>query len=97
MITWQIDEELMNDDGAFSLDQVGTSHIIFPDTASKELTNQSRNHDQLMELAGLACAQTVARTFPVKSHKRVLVIVGPGNQVCFVHYSDEVAGCVSRF
>lgn len=34
-----------------------------------------------MELAGLACAQTVARTYPAKSYKKVLVIVGPGNQV----------------
>ncbi|GHJ86917.1 hypothetical protein NliqN6_3319 [Naganishia liquefaciens] len=51
----KIDQELMSDDGAFSL-------------------------DQLMELAGLACAQTVARTFPAKTHRRVLVIVGPGNQ-----------------
>lgn len=36
---------------------------------------------QLMELAGLACAQTVAQTYPAKTHKQVLVIVGPGNQV----------------
>ncbi|KAJ9110971.1 hypothetical protein QFC20_002738 [Naganishia adeliensis] len=36
--------------------------------------------DQLMELAGLACAQTVARTYPAKTYKKVLVIVGPGNQ-----------------
>lgn len=34
-----------------------------------------------MELAGLACAQTVARTYPAASYKRVLVIIGPGNQV----------------
>ncbi|KAJ9106725.1 hypothetical protein QFC19_003037 [Naganishia cerealis] len=36
--------------------------------------------DQLMELAGLACAQTVARTYPSSRYKRVLVIIGPGNQ-----------------
>ncbi|KAK1926474.1 YjeF N-terminal domain-containing protein [Papiliotrema laurentii] len=36
--------------------------------------------DQLMELAGLSCAQAVARTFPPSSHKRVLVACGPGNQ-----------------
>ena len=34
-----------------------------------------------MELAGLSCAQALAKTFPVHSHKRVLVTCGPGNQV----------------
>ncbi|KAI9635376.1 YjeF N-terminal domain-containing protein [Dioszegia hungarica] len=36
--------------------------------------------DQLMELAGLACAQAVAKTYPVNTHPRVLVCCGPGNQ-----------------
>jgi len=51
----QIDEELMNSAGAFSL-------------------------DQLKELAGLACAQTLARVYDNKTHPRVLVCCGPGNQ-----------------
>ncbi|KAG7088105.1 hypothetical protein E1B28_012130 [Marasmius oreades] len=36
--------------------------------------------DQLMELAGLACAQTVARVFDKDKYPRVLVCCGPGNQ-----------------
>ncbi|KAI0312996.1 YjeF N-terminal domain-like protein [Amylostereum chailletii] len=36
--------------------------------------------DQLMELAGLACAQTLATVFDSKTHPRVLVCCGPGNQ-----------------
>ncbi|WVQ97936.1 NAD(P)H-hydrate epimerase [Kwoniella sp. CBS 9459] len=36
--------------------------------------------DQLMELAGLSCAQALAKSFPVQSHKRVMVACGPGNQ-----------------
>jgi NAD(P)H-hydrate epimerase len=51
----QIDEELMNAAGAFSL-------------------------DQLMELAGLACAQTLAKVYDVEKYRRVLVCCGPGNQ-----------------
>lgn len=51
----QIDEELMNEHGAFSL-------------------------DQLMELAGLACATTVQKVYPPATHPRVLVCCGPGNQ-----------------
>jgi NAD(P)H-hydrate epimerase len=35
---------------------------------------------QLMELAGLACAQTLAHVYPRDKHKRVLVCCGPGNQ-----------------
>jgi NAD(P)H-hydrate epimerase len=34
--------------------------------------------EQLMELAGLACAQTLAKVY---TQKKVLVITGPGNQV----------------
>jgi NAD(P)H-hydrate epimerase len=33
-----------------------------------------------MELAGLACAQAFAKTFPPISHPRVMVCCGPGNQ-----------------
>jgi hypothetical protein len=51
----QIDEELMNTAGAFSL-------------------------DQLMELAGLACAQTLAKVYHKEKYSRVLVCCGPGNQ-----------------
>ncbi|WVQ84153.1 NAD(P)H-hydrate epimerase [Cryptococcus sp. DSM 104549] len=51
----QIDEELMNASGAFSL-------------------------DQLMELAGLSCAQALAKSYPAKTHPRVMVACGPGNQ-----------------
>jgi hypothetical protein len=42
--------------------------------------------DQLMELAGLACAQALATVYPLKksadtpSNRRVLVCCGPGNQ-----------------
>ncbi|KAH0831973.1 YjeF N-terminal domain-containing protein [Lanmaoa asiatica] len=51
----QIDEELMNAWGAFSI-------------------------DQLMELAGLACAQTLAKVYDKEKYRRVLVCCGPGNQ-----------------
>ncbi|EPT05270.1 hypothetical protein FOMPIDRAFT_1057550 [Fomitopsis schrenkii] len=51
----QIDEELMNAAGAFSI-------------------------DQLMELAGLACAQTLATVYNREKYPRVLVCCGPGNQ-----------------
>ncbi len=33
-----------------------------------------------MELAGLSCAQALAKTYPTSSHPRVLVVCGPGNQ-----------------
>jgi NAD(P)H-hydrate epimerase len=36
--------------------------------------------DQLMELAGLACAQVLARVYPREKYGRVLVACGPGNQ-----------------
>ncbi|KIP08985.1 hypothetical protein PHLGIDRAFT_126694 [Phlebiopsis gigantea 11061_1 CR5-6] len=36
--------------------------------------------DQLMELAGLACAQTLATVYKKETHSRVLVCCGPGNQ-----------------
>lgn len=34
-----------------------------------------------MELAGLSCAQALAKSYPNTTHKRVLVCCGPGNQV----------------
>ncbi|KDQ20926.1 hypothetical protein BOTBODRAFT_26937 [Botryobasidium botryosum FD-172 SS1] len=36
--------------------------------------------DQLMELAGLACAQTLAKVYGKQTHEKVLVCCGPGNQ-----------------
>lgn len=36
--------------------------------------------EQLMELAGLACAQGVQSVYPPSTHPRVLVCCGPGNQ-----------------
>lgn len=36
--------------------------------------------DQLMELAGLACAQTLAAVYGKERYPRVLVCCGPGNQ-----------------
>jgi NAD(P)H-hydrate epimerase len=41
--------------------------------------------DQLMELAGLACAQALATVYPVAkgstaSNEKILVCCGPGNQ-----------------
>lgn len=36
--------------------------------------------DQLMELAGLACAQTLERVYKRDKYPRVLVCCGPGNQ-----------------
>ncbi|GBE84975.1 NAD(P)H-hydrate epimerase [Sparassis crispa] len=36
--------------------------------------------DQLMELAGLACAQTLATVYSREKYPRVLVCCGPGNQ-----------------
>ncbi|KAF7348257.1 NAD(P)H-hydrate epimerase [Mycena sanguinolenta] len=36
--------------------------------------------DQLMELAGLACAQTLAKVYSTDKYNRVLVCCGPGNQ-----------------
>ncbi|KAF5344871.1 hypothetical protein D9758_011577 [Tetrapyrgos nigripes] len=36
--------------------------------------------DQLMELAGLACAQTLAKVYDKEKYPKVLVCCGPGNQ-----------------
>ncbi|KAK9469274.1 YjeF N-terminal domain-containing protein [Lipomyces arxii] len=35
--------------------------------------------DQLMELAGLSCAQAVYKSYPPSKYSKVLVLVGPGN------------------
>ncbi|KAJ3179635.1 hypothetical protein HDU87_002841 [Geranomyces variabilis] len=35
--------------------------------------------DQLMELAGLSVAQAICSTYPVKTHKNILVVAGGGN------------------
>lgn len=36
--------------------------------------------DQLMELAGLSCAEAVYRSYPPQKYREVLVACGPGNQ-----------------
>ncbi|KAL9937071.1 hypothetical protein V8E36_004306 [Tilletia maclaganii] len=54
---------------AASLDQ----ELMHPDQGAFSL-------DQLMELAGLACAQAVFRSFPPDQAPIVLVACGPGNQ-----------------
>ncbi|KAF8895644.1 YjeF N-terminal domain-containing protein [Infundibulicybe gibba] len=56
-VAQQIDEDLMNAVGAFSL-------------------------DQLMELAGLACAQTLATVYNKNEYPRVLVCWGQEIKVC---------------
>lgn len=35
--------------------------------------------DQLMELAGLSCAQVVAKCYPVERYSRPVILAGPGN------------------
>lgn len=47
-----------------------------------ELFNEYKfSVDQLMELAGLACAHAIAKEFPVEGDikKEILIAVGPGN------------------
>ena len=61
--------------GAFSIDQV--REAITPGCRMLRLFYSPI---KLMELAGLACAQTLAYVYPLESHKRVLVCCGPGNQ-----------------
>ena len=41
---------------------------------------------QLMELAGLACAQTLATVYDAKKYRRVLVCCGPGNQAKAIQF-----------
>ena len=63
--------------------------------------------DQLMELAGLSVACSLASEYPPASHKRVLVIAGPGNNggdglvaarhLCHFGYSVEVCSCLLVF
>src|SRR6266850_6214876 len=52
-----------------------------------------------MELAGLACAQTLATVYGKERYPRVLVCCGPGNQggdglVAARHLGTAVVGCV---
>lgn len=35
--------------------------------------------EQLMELAGVSCAQAIFKAYPPTTHRRVLVVAGPGN------------------
>ena len=46
-----------------------------------------------MELAGLSCAQALAKSFPVKTHKRVIVCCGPGNQVSWTLVKALTIAC----
>ena len=66
----------MSEHGAYSLDQVSHSQLIYFGRYAERTRIQ-----QLMELAGLACATTVQRVYPPATHARVLVCCGPGNQV----------------
>ncbi|XP_054727311.1 NAD(P)H-hydrate epimerase isoform X1 [Anastrepha obliqua] len=58
-----------------------------------ELFNEYKfSVDQLMELAGLSCAQAIAKCYPAERYKRVLICCGPGNNggdglVCARHLS----------
>ena len=63
----------MSNTGAFSLDQV-RSELIFT------IHERSILFLQLMELAGLACAQTLATVYHKEKYPSVLVCCGPGNQ-----------------
>ena len=65
----QIDEKLMSEDHAFTLEQARCPSL-----------ERISSHEQLMELAGLACAMTVQRCYPPASHPRVFIAAGPGNQ-----------------
>ena len=56
---------------------------------------------QLMELAGLACAQTLATVYGRDKYPRVLVCCGPGNQggdglVAARHLGERQNSCVAR-
>lgn len=66
----------MSDEGAFTW-------VLVPEYGApiKWLIQRVDSLEQLMELAGLSCAETVQKTYPPSSHKKVLVIAGPGNQV----------------
>jgi NAD(P)H-hydrate epimerase len=46
----------------------------------ERLYNDCMVSSQLMELAGLACAQTLAAVYDKERYPRVLVCCGPGNQ-----------------
>ena len=61
--------------GAFSIDQVR----LFSTWGLRRRSTETR-YAQLMELAGLACAQTLATVYGKDKYPRVLVCCGPGNQ-----------------
>jgi len=87
----QLDEELMSAAGAFSIDQVLVARMT-----SKPIHN---HRIQLMELAGLACAQALAKVYHNDVHPRVLVCCGPGNQGMFessdlCHLGITTASCI---
>lgn len=44
-----------------------------------------------MELAGLSCAQALGKSYPPKTHKKVLVCCGPGNQVSVPSFAVQPA------
>jgi hypothetical protein len=69
----------MSEQGAFSLDQVGVELLI--SIRGEHLLTIPPSTSQLMELAGLACAQSLAECYPKDKYGRVMVICGPGNQV----------------
>jgi len=71
----------MNAAGAFSIDQVCNLY----DLIAVSLMHFS--HGQLMELAGLACAQSLAAVYDSENYPHVLVCCGPGNQ------GNGVIGC----
>lgn len=54
--------------------------------------------EQLMELAGLSCAQALQDAYPdLKQFSRILVCCGPGNQVrsCILSYFVETQTAVT--
>lgn len=88
----EIDQWLMGEDGAFSIDQV---RVIPPESPLLLDCNAlTISCEQLMELAGLSVAQALAAVYPLgppvgpdengikqkRTNERVLVCCGPGNQ-----------------
>lgn len=60
--------------GAFSIDQVWDDSHSYAQILITILWLK------LMELAGLACAQALAKVYDKEKYKRVLICCGPGNQ-----------------
>ena len=67
----------MSTAGAFSLDQVYHKRCY---QLPKYTMSDIGSFQQLMELAGLACAMTLAKVYNKDKYPRVLVCCGPGNQ-----------------